>query len=291
MATENKGKRLQELKVSDYEIVDGEPDIRGWDVQDSTRTKIGKVNELIFDTQLRKVRYMIVDLNNKDLGLIKRTVLVPIGLGELHTKDDDVLLTGVTAGQLNSLPEYDENITAENETAINGVFAGVATAGVAGTALNNDDADLYDHDNYNENNLFKNRKDATAGNNTVSVIEENLKVGKQTVQTGGVYIKSRIVEHPAEETVNLKEEHVIVERTPVNRVVSNTDLNTFQEGTVELTEHAEVPVVSKEARVVEEISLGKEVNEREETIRDTVRHTEVDIENLDKNNTSTGTDY
>ncbi len=86
---------------------------------------------------------------------------------------------------------------------------------------------------------------------------------------------------PVEETVNLKEEHVTVERTRVDRVVSNTDLNNFQESIIELTEHAEVPVVSKEARVVEEITVGKEVNEREQMIHDTVRNTEVDIENID----------
>ena len=58
-----------------------------------------------------------------------------------------------------------------------------------------------------------------------------------------------------------------------------------------MTEHAEVPVVNKEARVVEEISLGKEVTERDEVVRDTVRKTEVDVDNLSSNadNLRTGT--
>jgi stress response protein YsnF len=50
---------------------------------------------------------------------------------------------------------------------------------------------------------------------------------------------------------------------------------------IELIEHAEVPVVSKEARVVEEISIGKDVKHRDETVKDTVRKTEVDIEEID----------
>ncbi len=66
----------------------------------------------------------------------------------------------------------------------------------------------------------------------------------------------------------------------MNRPATATDLNAFQEGQIELTEHAEVPVVSKTANVVEEISVGKTVSEREEVIRDTVRKTEVDVENL-----------
>lgn len=118
---------------------------------------------------------------------------------------------------------------------------------------------------------------------TISRIEENLEVGKRTVEKGSVRLRSRIVERPVEEHIRLREEHVSVERQAVNRPVSGSDLSNFQERNIELTESAEVPVVNKEARVVEEISLSKEVNEREETIRDTVRNTEVDIENADTN--------
>ncbi len=47
-----------------------------------------------------------------------------------------------------------------------------------------------------------------------------------------------------------------------------------------MTEHAEVPVVTKEARVVEEISLNKEVKETDETIRETIRNTEIEAERI-----------
>ncbi len=92
-----------------------------------------------------------------------------------------------------------------------------------------------------------------------------------------------------EESLRLREEHVTVERTPVNRVATDADFNSFKEGTIEVTETAEVPVVAKEARVVEEVSLGKEVQEREQTIHETVRRTEVDVENIEATNRTTGT--
>ncbi|MBT2558041.1 DUF2382 domain-containing protein [Hymenobacter sp. ISL-91] len=119
-------------------------------------------------------------------------------------------------------------------------------------------------------------------NNEVSakVIEENLQVGKRVEQTGGARLRSRIVERPVEASVRLREEHVNVERTPVNRPATEADFNAFKEGEVEVTERAERAVVGKEARVVEEVTLGKNVTEREETIRDTVRKTEVDVEQL-----------
>ncbi len=115
---------------------------------------------------------------------------------------------------------------------------------------------------------------------TAQVIEENLQVGKRMVETGGARLRSRIVERPVEESVRLRHERVTVQRNPVDRPATEADFTNFKEGQIELVEHAEVPVVAKEARVVEEVSLGKEVEERTETIRDTVRNTEVEVENL-----------
>jgi uncharacterized protein (TIGR02271 family) len=122
---------------------------------------------------------------------------------------------------------------------------------------------------------------------SAQVIEENLQVGKRVEQTGGARLRSRIVERPVEASVRLREEHVSVERHPVNRPATEADFNAFKEGEIEITESAERAVVGKEARVVEEVTLGKEVTEREETIRDTVRKTEVDVERINDTTTNT----
>jgi uncharacterized protein (TIGR02271 family) len=115
----------------------------------------------------------------------------------------------------------------------------------------------------------------------IPVVEEELQVGKQEVQTGGIRLRSRIVERPVEESVRLREEHVNVEHNVADREATAAD---YQEGTIEVNETAEVPVVAKEARVVDEVSLNKEVTENEQTINDTVRHTEIDTEDLDDKN-------
>ena len=81
--------------------------------------------------------------------------------------------------------------------------------------------------------------------------------------------------------MRLREEHVRVERTPVDRLATDADLQAFQEREIEITEHAEVPVVNKEARVVEEVNLNTDVEERDETVRETVRKTQVDVENIE----------
>ncbi|MCW3091641.1 MAG: hypothetical protein JWP81_2710 [Ferruginibacter sp.] len=113
-------------------------------------------------------------------------------------------------------------------------------------------------------------------------VEEEVEVGKRTERTGGVRVRSRIVEKPVEETVRLRDERVRVERNPVNREISDAEIGSFQDQDIEMIERTEVPVVNKQARVVEEITVKKDVTERDETIHDTVRNTEVDIEDLKK---------
>jgi len=114
----------------------------------------------------------------------------------------------------------------------------------------------------------------------IPVIQEELRVGKRAVQRGGVRIYQRVVETPVSESVDLREEHVNVARHPVDRPVSADDLQAFKETTIELREMGEEPVVSKTARVVEEVVVGKEVSERSEQLSESVRRTEVEVEPL-----------
>ncbi|HEX8330309.1 MAG TPA: YsnF/AvaK domain-containing protein [Hymenobacter sp.] len=135
---------------------------------------------------------------------------------------------------------------------------------------------------------------ATSGQTTgaLPIIEENLQVGKRVEQTGGARIRSRIIERPIEEHVRLREEHVNIQRRDVNRPATEADFAAFKEGEISVTESAERAVVAKEARVVGEVNIGKEVTERDETVRGTVRSTDVQVEQLGANQTrTTDTDY
>lgn len=113
---------------------------------------------------------------------------------------------------------------------------------------------------------------------SIPVIEEQMEVGKREVQKGSVRVSSRIEETPVQEDINLKEEKASVTRRPVDRPASPEEISAQGEKSFEVEETAERPVVSKRARVVEEVEVGKETSERTETVADTVRHTEVDVE-------------
>jgi uncharacterized protein (TIGR02271 family) len=115
---------------------------------------------------------------------------------------------------------------------------------------------------------------------TFEVVEEEMQVGKRAVETGGVRVSSHVREVPVEEEVRLRQEHVNVERRPVDRPATEAELNAFREGTIEVRETQEQPVIAKEARVVEEVRVNKDVEEHTEKVRDTVRRTEVEVEQL-----------
>ncbi len=120
----------------------------------------------------------------------------------------------------------------------------------------------------------------TAEGDSIKIIEEKMQVGKREVETGGVRLRSRIVEQAVQEDIRLRTERVRVARTNVSRPATEADLANFKDTTIEMIETAEVPVVSKEAYVTGEVSLGKEAEEKNQTVQGTVRKTEVDTENF-----------
>jgi len=163
-----KNNRLQELDHSNFEIVKGEPDIRGWDLRYRNGEKIGSVEELILDMKAKKIRYMIVDLDENELRLEHRKTIIPIGFAELDKQHDDVLIPNVSVDQLCRLPDYKRNsLSPELERSIASVFgrkvnvepvASIKREERRVTEVDDDlDPDFYSHEYYNSDNLYKNR--------------------------------------------------------------------------------------------------------------------------------------
>jgi hypothetical protein len=216
---ENKHDHLVELGGSDYEIVDGEPNIKGWDVKNELGEPIGKVDELLFDQQSRQVRYLIVELDQK-LGLEDyKKVLVPIGIAELYkdghaqdeedsineeyatsndatvdvesgyetdeiydpTNDGKVVIVPASIAQLALLPSYQKgNITPETESSVRDIFSGLGAAGLAEDVSSYNRDDFYIHEHFNESNFYNRKK--------LPLTEESSVVGNETPNVGEIYI-------------------------------------------------------------------------------------------------------
>lgn len=122
--------------------------------------------------------------------------------------------------------------------------------------------------------------DMGEGEARLAVAEEQLRVGKREVQRGGMRVRRVVTEMPVEEQVTLRDETIRVDRRPVDRAITGSDSDLFTEQTFEFTETDEEAVVGKETRVTEEVVVGKTVEQRTETVKDTVRRSDVQIEEI-----------
>jgi stress response protein YsnF len=127
-----------------------------------------------------------------------------------------------------------------------------------------------------------NEGDDDEGEEAVQGIEEELSVGKRKVVNGGVRVTTKVTETPVEETVTLRDETVEASRKPVSRKASADELDgAFKKKTVEMLGTSEEVEVAKEARVVEEVTLGKKAKAHQQTVQDNVRRSKVEVEKIE----------
>ena len=232
----------------EYDLVHDEQDCRGKAVVDGQGNRIGVVKEMMVDTDTDLVSHFILEDGTE------------IPARQVSLADNAVVVRGYDAK-----PPATRSTTESVET--RAPRPGVSDTATASAAVGARNAE---------------------GEITLTVVEEQIRVGKRTVERGGVRVHSRMTERPVEESVTLREETVHVDRRPVNRAVSEADMAAVRGGAIEVTETDEEAVVAKQLRVVEEVIVGKQVTEREETIRDTVRRTDVEVEQVDVDATAKG---
>ena len=126
-------RRLKDL--DDFEVAEGDPDVRGWEVRTSDDRRIGKVEEIIVDTTAMKVRYLDVELDRKELGLREeRHVLLPIGTARLDDDKDNVLVSQ-SSTELIGAPRYDrENLSDDYERSLRSWYGQRGTGAAASAA-------------------------------------------------------------------------------------------------------------------------------------------------------------
>jgi sporulation protein YlmC with PRC-barrel domain len=152
--------------LNDYMIGEAEPDVRGWDVMLGDGRRIGKVDDLIVDTDTLKVKYLEVKVDDGVLGNDKDTyVLVPIGAAKV---DDDIRVVEVDrvpGTGIEGAPRYAHgNPTPEQEREIRKYFEPATRA-----ASGKDDA-LFDERRFwgrrragRENTPYLTRRDGRGG--------------------------------------------------------------------------------------------------------------------------------
>jgi uncharacterized protein (TIGR02271 family) len=105
-------------ELDDYEVADGFPEVRGWDVRDSAGRSIGYVYDLLVDLGAMRVAYLDVELDPEFAGSdAERRVLVPLESVNLDGGADEVLLSQTEASDVHTLVPYARRgVTRERET-------------------------------------------------------------------------------------------------------------------------------------------------------------------------------
>ena len=113
-STNNDYSHLNELGNSKYEIADGESDIRNWVVKNENGNILGEVQDLIFDSKLRKVVFIVLDLDSNELNLKERKVLLPVEYAEINEAYKNVVYRGLMPNELAALPTYEKGKISRN---------------------------------------------------------------------------------------------------------------------------------------------------------------------------------
>ena len=147
---------LKELSTSDFQIVEGEPNIIGWEVKNESGTYVGEVEELLYDPETRAVRYLIVDLEDNGMNLGDKRVMIPIGIAHLHLSDDEVVLPNIHMDQFNALPAYEQNeIGPETEVLIRAIIGSPAALRIEETIVEFDQQNFYSHQHFDRSRFYQ----------------------------------------------------------------------------------------------------------------------------------------
>lgn len=181
--------------MDDFQVADGDPDIRGWDVRTADGEKIGKVKDLVVDTGLMKVRYVEASIDKDVLNASEdRHVLIPIGSARLDDDEDDVYLSSAIIDP-RSLPAYDrKTFSREYEMALRERFPTSSPYGDERMRTGTDRAssfsdqetplpaslgdrrrdedDFYGGDLYDESRFFGQRRRGREGANYIGPIDD-----------------------------------------------------------------------------------------------------------------------
>jgi uncharacterized protein (TIGR02271 family) len=255
MASEPMDRVVPLNQLPGYKVADGEPDIRGWDVVASDGHRLGKVEELLVDTQANKVRYVEVDVDGDD-----RHVTVPIGYARLEESRHQVLVDRMGSDQLRALPTYERGgMTRDYEEQV-------------GRACNVTAAPAAESDYY-ENDAFRGDKEMR-----LTLSEEQLNVGKRQVEAGEVGIHKHVETQHVHENVEVRREEVEVERRPITDPLHASGQIIETEDEIRIPLHAEEVVVEKRVVPTEELVVRKREVVENEGVDATLRRETAEVD-------------
>ena len=261
-------------ELNDFQVAEGDPDVRGWEVYSSDGRKIGEVDNLLVDTGAMKVRYLDVDVDDELDTDRDRHVLIPIGYARLDEDDDQIFVDSLASTDIGAIPAYThEPLTRDYETSLRRHFDTDYTAAPA-TETAGTGTDFYAHDLYDDDRFFGSRRTTEEGEARMTLSEEELAVGKRQHAAGEVEIEKDVETRHVRESVPVTHEEVIVERRPATGMSASPRI---EEGEIRVPVSEEELVVDKRTVPKEELVVRKQEVTEEETVEADLRSERAEV--------------
>jgi uncharacterized protein (TIGR02271 family) len=249
-----------------HDTFGAEENLNGYDAYGSDGEKLGKIDDVIATEETMQPVYLVVD-NGGFLHFGDKYV---VPFGEADNVDDveqRVYFKTLTKGTFEDgrYPKYDDTWWEQNDSEHWGAYERdlYRSYGRSGDTID------YSSDLYRPSGEAAKR---------LQLMEERLKVNKQQEQAGTVRLGKRITEHTETVNVPVREERVIIERTPGNGQAAAEGRPLGEGETIEVPVTKERVEVTKEPVVSEEVTVRKEATERSEQAQETLRKEELDVD-------------
>lgn len=246
--------RLKDIQTNyQSELGNDYYDPQGRTVYGANNEKIGKIDGALVEEGTGKIRYFIVDVGG---WFSSKQVLIPAGFAEFRG-DDEVYINSLTRDYAENLESYDENrgyqyddVKAQDQRVFGNAFA---------------DTNVDNHSKYYDSPT------------KLELLEERLIVGKDRYVAGTLAVGKRVVSNKQSVNVNLEEEEAFINRHPVDNRPTDREIGADSR-TISVELEAERANVDKKAYVVEEVEIGKTAHQHQQTVTDTVKREELDIQ-------------
>jgi len=237
--------------------IDQLQEVRGRPVYSSDGEKIGVVEEIFTDIETGQPEWIGIGT-----GFLRmKRALVPTQGAEIR---EDALYVAYPKEQVKGSPDIDEKeVGQETEAQLYSYYG------------------LQYSERRSETGLPEGAgttAGTTEGEGSLTRAEEEIRVGKRSVDAGRVRLRKWVETEPVSEDVSVRRETARVEREPIDRPAAEADIG---EQEVEVPLRAEEPVVAKETVAKERVSLGKDVQTETETVGGEVRRERVDVQGDD----------
>ncbi|WP_316739101.1 PRC-barrel domain-containing protein [Pedobacter aquatilis] len=147
---------LEEFSSSGYVLTNGGTDVSDWSVQNESDQKIGRVRDLLFDPLNNTIRYLIIELL-PGLNADEKAIIIPIGLVNIASDEDLIVLPDLHQEQLSLMPRYiSGEVTHEMEDRIRSIIGSPAALRLEEDIIELDRENFYKHHHFDKGNIGRN---------------------------------------------------------------------------------------------------------------------------------------